>query len=231
MRHASDIIRSAAPSYRTTFNDVQLIPPTYRSYRTGAPLPTYDLPAQQQQRLVLPRRRIESNFNIARNERELLRIAQRRANAQRAIPQFVLPRGETARETADNIEHLLQYFMVNRDREDQVRGSSASHPMTTRAAADSVIGARTKADLVPSPSYDEENMCPLELDNQTWDYGFMCNGSYRDLESYQRRAEELTNYAEKEAAIRRAHHRHCVQRSDSDASQTSMESMSSSQSD
>lgn len=150
----------------------------------------------------------ENNFNIARNERELHRIASRR-------------------ESADSLENLLLCFRINRDRQDQIRGSSASHPMTARGS-DALTHAKPEQ---CAQSKEDEDMCPLELDNQTWDYGFMCSGSYPSLAYYQRRARELTRYEEKEAAIKRAHQRHCVQRSDSSDSQTSVASMQSSCSD
>lgn len=78
---------------------------------------------------------------------------------------------------------------------------------------------------VSLPVVDEDGSgdggrCPLELDNEVWDYGLMCSGSYPSLEYYQRRAREITRYEEKEALIKEAHQRLCVGRDRSDSATT-----------
>lgn len=130
-----------------------------------------------------------------------------------------------ARRHSQAMENTLKQFSVNYERQEFGRGSSSSHPMLVAQAH-----SRARAQSVSLPVLEEQaavvvdDRCPLEQDNEVWDYGFMCQGSYPSLQYYQRRAREITRYEEKEAAIKSAHRRLCVQRSDSDASSSTVSS-------
>lgn len=185
-------IISAAPSYRTTFEDTQLIAPSFRSYRTTTtpstlrPLgPSRSNSSSSNMNLNVYSIPGFQNFNLPRNEEALHKIASRRQS--------------------ERLERTLRQFSINYEREQVGRGSSASHPMLapTRAPIPSSLGVAEVTD----------GRCPLEIDNEVWDYGFMCHGSYPSLQYYQTRAMEITRYSEKEEAIKLAHERHCVQRS------------------
>ncbi|CCG82700.1 protein of unknown function [Taphrina deformans PYCC 5710] len=192
---------SLAPSYHTTFNDTQLIPPTYRSYISSESRPraaarsyssgsapalnVYNIPGFQ-------------NFGVARNEEALHKIAARRHS--------------------EAVENTLKQFSVNYDRQEFGRGSSSHHPMLVAQSS----RHRSRSMNLPMVEEAVDTRCPLIQDNETWDYGFMCQGSFPSLKAYQKNAREISKFEEKEAAIKRAHLRLCVPRHGSDASENSV---------
>ena len=123
-------------------------------------------------------------FNVQRNDTALERVAARRFSNQ--------------------LDQTLAQFAVNHEREQLTRGSSSHHPMSAHKRP--VVSHTSSLESI------DEQRCPLEKDNEVWDYGFMCNGSYPSLEYYQRRARELTHYEEREAMIKSAHQRLCCER-------------------
>lgn len=175
---------SLAPSYHSTLpaSHEQLIAPEYRAYAQSGPRLNR---SQSTSSDTAPSLNVYSipgfqSFNIPRNEAALAKIAKRRHS--------------------DAMTQTLRQFSINHDREEQVRGSSASHPMLTR---------RRSSTRIELPVLHEEHRCPLERDNEVWDYGFMCLGAYPSLEYYQHRARELTNYEARELRIKEAMEKYC----------------------